>query len=82
MQLPKGIHEIQPLEICVNSGLICGRDPRKGAPSLILDLSQRMGLLVDRFACCSGLGRWSYGPAQDQRIHTDLVGMLEISVRI
>ena len=34
-QLPWGVHEIQPLEICVDFGPICGRDPRKGAPTLI-----------------------------------------------
>ena len=77
IQLPFVIHEIQPLEICVDFGPICGRDPRKGAPTLILDLSQRMGVLVDRFASCSGLGRLSYGAAQDQRCHADLVSMLE-----
>ena len=50
IQLPKEIHEVQPLQICVDFGPICGRDPRKGAPTLILDLSQRMGMLVDRSA--------------------------------
>ena len=29
------------------------------------------------FASCSGLGRLSYGAAQDQRCHADLVSMLE-----
>ena len=40
IKVPTGIHEIQPVEICVYSGPICGRNPRKGAPTLILDLSQ------------------------------------------
>ena len=75
--LLKGLHEIQPLEVLVDSGPIFGRDPRRGAPTLILDLPLRMGVLVDRFACCSGLGRLSYAAAQDQRIHTDLVSVLE-----
>ena len=70
------IHEIQSLEITVHIGPRCS-DPRTGAPTLILNLSQRMGMLVDRFASCSGLGRLSYGAAQDQRRHADLVSMLE-----
>ena len=35
IKVPTGIHEIQPVEICVYSGPICGRNPRKGAPTLI-----------------------------------------------
>ena len=73
----RGIHEIEPLGICVDFGHICGRDPRKGAPILILGLSQRMGVLVARFASCSGLRRLSYWAAQDQRCHADLVSTLD-----
>ena len=48
IQLPRGIHEIQPLEICLDFGHIFGRDSRKGGPTLTLtlDLSQRMGVLA------------------------------------
>ena len=35
IELPRGIHEIQHLEICVGCGHICGTDPRKGVPTLI-----------------------------------------------
>ena len=42
-----------------------------------LDPSQRVDVLVDRFASRSGLGRLSYGAAQSQRCHADLVSMLE-----
>ena len=41
------------------------------------NLAQSMGVLVDRFASCSGLRRLSYGAAQDQRCRADLVSMLE-----
>ena len=77
IQLPTGIHEIQPLEICVDFGAMCGRDLRKGGPTLIVYLSQRMGMLVARFASRSGLERLSYEAAQDQRCNADMASMLE-----
>ena len=76
-QLPRGIHEIQPLESCVDFGSMCARDPRKGGPTLILDLPQRMGVFADCLASCSGLGRSSYGAAEDQHCHADVVIMLQ-----
>ena len=72
-----GIHEMQSLEVCVDFGPICGRDPRKSAPTLILDLSERMRMLVDRFPSLSGLSRLSYGAARNQRCHADLVSIME-----
>ena len=36
-----------------------------------------MGVLVDRFASCSGLEQLSCGAAQDQRCQADLVSMLQ-----
>ena len=40
------------------------------------DSSQRIGVLVDRFAPCSGLGGLSSRAARDQRCHADLVSAL------
>ena len=45
-----------------------------------LDLSQRVVVLVDRFACCSGLGMLSCGAAENLGHPVDLVSMLEISI--
>ena len=46
-------------------------------PDPDLDLLQRMRVVVDPFAPYSGLGRLSYGAAQDHCCHADLVSMLE-----
>ena len=62
IQLPRGNHEIQPLEICADFGSTCGRDPRKGAATLIWICYRGWGVLVDLFASCIGLGRLSLGP--------------------
>ena len=77
IQLLRGTHEIQPLEICGDFVQICGRDPRKGVATLILELSHRVRMLVIRSAFCSGFGQLSYEAAQDQRCHANLVSTLE-----
>ena len=51
--LPRGIHEIQPQEICVHFSL--AEEIYAQGFDLDLDLLQIIVVLVDRFTSCSGL---------------------------
>ena len=77
IQLPRGIHEIQPLEICADFGCTCGRDPRKGAATLIWICHRGWGGACRSLCFLHRLGKVVIGAAQDQRCHTDLISILE-----